>query len=69
MDFFSGTASFLTESSMIEFTLDILEAELWTWVFWIALSTVRFMKPWEEMVTGLELLDMEEGLGPELGLP
>ena len=69
MDFFSGTASFLTESSMIEFTLDILEAELWTWVFWIARSTVRFMKPWEEMVTGLELLDMEEGLGPELGLP
>ena len=55
MDFFSSFTSFRTESSM---TLESLRAELWTWEFWMARSTVMFMIPWEDMVedtvTGLE---------------
>ena len=47
MDFFSCPGSFLTESSI---TLDILDtAELWTWEFWMARSTVMFMMFWEDI--------------------
>ena len=42
MDFFSCVAaSFLTESSI---TLDSL-----LWEFWMALSTVMFMMPWDDI--------------------
>ena len=66
MDFFSSFTSFLTESSI---TRDSLRAELWTWEFWMARSTVMFMMPWEDMVeeavTGLEdcagVAELEEG--------
>ena len=47
MDFFSSFTSFLTESSI---TRESLRAELWTWEFWMARSTVMFMIPWEDMV-------------------
>ena len=50
MDFFSGGASFLTESSI---TLDRRDTELCTWEFWIALSTVMFMIPCEDMAAAM----------------
>ena len=46
MDFFSSFASFRTESSI---TRDSLRAELWTWEFWMARSTVMFMMFWEDI--------------------
>ena len=43
-------------------TLDSLRAELWTWEFWMARSTVMFMIPWEDM-EGETVNWLEDGAG------
>lgn len=57
MDFFSGTPSFLTDSSII---LESLDAELCVWWFCIALSTDMFIMCCDDIVKAFAELVVDE---------